>query len=88
MPLDAPTCAEAGVLGSMAGLVGGLVARLGLTPNAVPGEAALHVLDGLSLEFRKVRVRKRADCAACGAGARLVLADAADPSCPVPDRST
>ncbi len=87
MPLDAPTCAEAGVLGSMAGLVGGLLAKLGLTPNAARGEAYLHVLDGLGLEFRRVRVRRRADCTSCGAGATLRLEDALEPACPVPLRS-
>lgn len=66
-PDDAPTCAQAGVLGSMAGVMGGLQASLALQGAAVrPGEAMLQVVDGRGLTFRAVKVRKRADCAACG----------------------
>ena len=67
-PDDAPTCAQAGVLGSMAGLMGGLQATLALqSPAPRAGEAMLQVIDGRSLTFRAVKVRRRADCAACGA---------------------
>lgn len=84
-PTDVPTCAQAGVLGSMAGLMGGLQARLALTPNAEAGVAGLHVIDGLGLTMRVVRVRRRPGCAACGEGARPVLIDPsrAD-TCPTP----
>jgi molybdopterin-synthase adenylyltransferase len=61
-PDDAPTCAQAGVLGSMAGLIGGLQAELALRPNAAKGESALQVVDGRALTFRTVRVKRRADC--------------------------
>lgn len=83
-PDDGPTCAQAGVLGAMVGLVGALEARLGLSPNAQPGVGTLHVIDGWALSFRSVRVRRRADCAACGEGRKPVLSDAVDPSCPTP----
>jgi adenylyltransferase/sulfurtransferase len=66
-PDDAPTCAQAGVLGSMAGLMGALQAELALQQNAEPGVATLQVVDGRSLTFRAVRVRKRADCSCAGA---------------------
>lgn len=67
-PDDAPTCAQAGVLGSMAGLMGSLQASLALQgPAPRAGEATLQVIDGRSLTFRAVKVRRRADCAACGA---------------------
>lgn len=77
-PDDAPTCAQAGVLGSMAGLIGGLQASLALRvvgPHPDPfteeeGMALLQVIDGRSLTFRSVRVRRRADCSACGPGNR------------------
>jgi molybdopterin-synthase adenylyltransferase len=64
-----PTCAQAGVLGSLAGLVGALQAALvleggGATPR-VPGEATLHVLDGATLRGRQVRVRRVPDCEGC-----------------------
>jgi molybdopterin-synthase adenylyltransferase len=80
-PVDVPTCAQAGVLGSMAGLMGGLQARLALRPNPEPGLALLHVIDGQSLAFRQVKVRRRLDCAACGAGARPTLLDARPVEC-------
>jgi len=80
-PVDVPTCAQAGVLGSMAGLLGGLQAELALRPNAEPGVARLHVVDGLSLTARTVKVRRRADCAACGEGANPVLIDPKDAAC-------
>ena len=79
-PDDAPTCAQAGVLGSMAGLIGGLQAELALS-HGEPGLALLRVVDGASLHFRTVRVRRRADCAACGEGAKPLLTDARAPAC-------
>ena len=65
-----PTCAQAGVLGAMAGWVGALQALLvleGLEGPAPrhPGEATLHVLDGATLRGRQVRVRRAPDCAGC-----------------------
>lgn len=83
-PTDVPTCAQAGVLGAMAGVMGGLQASLAFRPNPEPGLALLHVVDGLDLSFRTVKVRRRRDCAACGDGAKAVLVDADDPSCPTP----
>lgn len=69
-PDAVPTCAQAGVLGSMAGLVGALQALLVLEWLAgaracSPGEATLHVVDGAALRARQVRVRRAADCEAC-----------------------
>lgn len=64
-PPDAPTCAQAGVLGSMAGVIGGLQAELALTPNPVPGEASLRLVDGLAFTTRAVRVTQAPDCPAC-----------------------
>lgn len=67
-PADAPTCAQAGVLGTMAGVVGGLQAELARTPNPTPGEATLTAIDGLTLKTRAVRVRKAADCSCAKPG--------------------
>lgn len=84
-PDDVPTCAQAGVLGSMAGLVGGLQAELALRPNETPGLSLLRVVDGHAFSFRAVKVRKRGDCAACGAGAKPVLQDEeVAAACPTP----
>jgi molybdopterin-synthase adenylyltransferase len=66
-PDDAQTCAQAGVLGSMAGLIGGLQAELALRPNPVADVSTLQVVDGRTLTFRTVRVRRRADCS-CARG--------------------
>ncbi|MFT3709269.1 MAG: HesA/MoeB/ThiF family protein [Archangium sp.] len=85
-PDDVPTCAQAGVLGSMAGLIGGLQAEL-VTPNATAGVAHLRVIDGLALSLRNVKVKKRADCPACGPGAKPVLKDAEDDACAIESTS-
>ncbi|HVE85287.1 MAG TPA: HesA/MoeB/ThiF family protein [Myxococcales bacterium] len=69
---EALSCAQAGVLGSMAGVIGGLQALLGLAElkgGAAPGVSTLHVVDGRSFSARQVTVRKAADCASCGARA-------------------
>lgn len=66
---DAPSCAQAGVLGSMAGVIGGLQALLGLRElqgGAPAGTSTLHVVNGRSLTSRQVTVKKAADCPACG----------------------
>jgi adenylyltransferase/sulfurtransferase len=83
-PDDLQTCAQAGVLGSMAGLIGGLQASLALRGPGRAGESTLHVVDGRTLTFRAVRVRRRHDCAACGADAKPVLQDSRAQACPTP----
>ena len=73
-PPDAvPTCAQAGVLGSMAGLMGALQALLALerlsgAAGPARGEAHLHVIDGVTLTGRTVRVPRVPDCSACAPG--------------------
>jgi adenylyltransferase/sulfurtransferase len=71
-PDSVPTCAQAGVLGSMAGLVGSLQALLALErlSGAGPtrGEALLHVIDGATLTSRTVRVPRAPDCSSCAPG--------------------
>jgi len=72
-PDEAPSCAQAGVLGTMAGVIGGLQALLGLQALQDKGAAAdtstLHVIDGRSLTARTLTVRKAPDCKSCGAAA-------------------
>lgn len=62
------TCAEDGVIGPVAGVVGTLMAREAL--NILDGRpelaSALLVFDGRSGERRPVRFRRRAGCRACG----------------------
>jgi molybdopterin-synthase adenylyltransferase len=68
VPDEALTCAQAGVLGSVAGLVGGLQALAALQPNEVRGEAFLSVIDAMSFSIRRVKVKKRKECNTCGSG--------------------
>jgi adenylyltransferase/sulfurtransferase len=63
---EVPTCARAGVLGSLAGAVGGLQAALALGERAPRGTSALHVLDGRALRFRTLTVRRSPGCPGCG----------------------
>ncbi|AGC45167.1 ThiF/MoeZ/MoeB domain-containing protein [Myxococcus stipitatus DSM 14675] len=69
-PDAVPTCAQAGVLGSLAGLVGAVQALMVLellagASRRVPGEATLQVLDGLTLLGRRTRVERAPDCPGC-----------------------
>jgi molybdopterin-synthase adenylyltransferase len=63
---EVPTCAQAGVLGSLAGAVGALQAALALGPPASPGTAAMHLLDGRSLRIRTLTLRRLPGCPGCG----------------------
>ncbi len=66
LPLQTLTCAQEGVLGSIAGVIGGIQAELSLKPNPVPGEAMLHLFDGLTFAARQIKVKKAPDCQGCG----------------------
>jgi len=68
-PVEAPTCADAGVLGPVVGAIGGLAAALGLAllagDRSIAG--ALYVFDDLrrASDPRIVRFAPRAGCSAC-----------------------
>jgi molybdopterin/thiamine biosynthesis adenylyltransferase len=67
-----PTCAEAGVLGALAGFAGSLMGAEAL--RILSGEAGsyagrLLVYEARSARSRTVPVRRREGCAACGASA-------------------
>jgi len=66
---EVPTCARAGVLGSLAGVLGALQASLALGPPAPPGRSTLHVVDGRSLRLRTLTVPRVPGCPGCGAAA-------------------
>jgi molybdopterin-synthase adenylyltransferase len=69
VPEDARSCAEAGVLGPAAGIVGSLQALEAiklLTAAAPPLTDAFLQVDLLSLDVLHVRVQRRADCPDCG----------------------
>jgi sulfur-carrier protein adenylyltransferase/sulfurtransferase len=68
-PDVAPSCAEAGVLGAIPGVIGALQAAetlkllLGL---GAPGRGRLTIYDALQTQFRNISIKRRADCALCG----------------------
>ena len=80
-PVDAPSCAEAGVLGPVVGAIGGVAAALalGLAQDDRRYAGTLLVFDDLRTlaEPRVVRFHARTDCPAC----------ASAPISPFPDRA-
>ncbi len=68
-PGSVPTCAQAGILGPVAGVMGSLQALEVLKLLLGVGEplvGRLLVFDGLSLSFREVEIRRDPRCPACG----------------------
>jgi molybdopterin/thiamine biosynthesis adenylyltransferase len=68
-PGAAPTCAEAGVLGPAAGVVGSLQALQALELLTGVGEPLLNAflqLDLATMDILRVTVRRRPDCPDCG----------------------
>lgn len=64
-----PSCQEAGVLGSAAGIVGSLMAHEALKALLGFGEPLgnrLVVFDGVASRFREIPVRRNPGCAVCG----------------------
>lgn len=75
----APSCAEAGVIGALAGVMGALqaVEAVKLIAGAgAPMIGKLLLYDALAAEFRTLKAPPRADCPIC-AGARLDAAGTA-----------
>jgi len=69
-PQDAPRCADAGVLGPAAGVIGSLQAleALKLLTGVAPAIAdGFLQVDLAAAEFLRVRVTRRGDCPDCGA---------------------
>ncbi|MEM6932194.1 MAG: molybdopterin-synthase adenylyltransferase MoeB [Pseudomonadota bacterium] len=76
-PGQVPTCAEAGVLGALAGVIGSMQAAeaVKLITNAgEPLDGRLLLYDALGAESRTIRLKKAVDCPVCrtygAAGAR------------------
>lgn len=74
----APSCAEAGVLGVLCGIIGSIQAveavkmLLGLGDPLV---GRLLAYDALEQSFRTFKVRRDSSCPACGEGAQVVIAE-------------
>ena len=65
---DCDTCAEQGVLGSLTGMVGNMAALLAINVLAGPTEpepGVLHLVDGLKLSSRQIRIMEASDCKTC-----------------------
>lgn len=64
-----PSCAEGGVLGALAGVMGTMQAAEAVKEITGAGEGLtgrLLLWDGLSAESRVIKVKARADCPVCG----------------------
>ena len=69
-----PSCAEAGVLGVLPGVMGSLQATEALKLLLGIGEPLVGrflVYDALSLQFQEFRFTRRSDCAVCGDSPRI-----------------
>lgn len=69
LPGQIPSCAEAGVLGALCGVVGSLQATEILKETIGIGDSLagkLLVIDGLSMEIRKLTVHRDPGCPLCG----------------------
>ncbi|MEM6758989.1 MAG: molybdopterin-synthase adenylyltransferase MoeB [Pseudomonadota bacterium] len=65
----APSCAEAGVIGPLPGVVGSMMALEAvklITGAGTPLRGQMAIYDGLYGENRTVRLKKRPDCPICG----------------------
>lgn len=66
----APSCAEAGVVGALPGVLGAIMALEAVKLIARAGASLrgqLLIFDGLHLETRRIALRARPECAVCGA---------------------
>ncbi|MEE2760621.1 MAG: molybdopterin-synthase adenylyltransferase MoeB [Pseudomonadota bacterium] len=69
-----PTCAEAGVLGALCGVMGSLQAAEVIKEITGAGNSmsgSLLIFDGLATEFRKIKIRPDPGCALCGPDATI-----------------
>lgn len=80
------SCAEAGVIGALAGIVGTMQAME--TIKAIIGGDALHlltgkllVIDARTMETRRIAFQKKADCPLCSKAASEIVLQGASPVC-------
>ncbi|MEM7488557.1 MAG: ThiF family adenylyltransferase, partial [Pseudomonadota bacterium] len=65
----APTCAEAGVIGALPGVVGSIMALETIKEITGAGttlRGTMLLWDGLDADARRIKVTRRADCPVCG----------------------
>ena len=71
-PGTVPACAEAGVLGAMAGVMGTMQAVEAvkvITGAGEPLDGRLFLYDALRADTRTIRLSRREDCPGCGSAA-------------------
>jgi molybdopterin/thiamine biosynthesis adenylyltransferase len=64
-----PTCAQAGIIGALPGVMGSMMALEAVKLLARAGEGlrgTMLIFDALHVEIRRIRLRARGDCPACG----------------------
>jgi sulfur-carrier protein adenylyltransferase/sulfurtransferase len=85
------SCAEAGVLGVLPGVLGAIQATEAiklLTGAGEPLIGRLLIYDALELRFTELPVARRADCAVCGEHPTITSPRDAGESCDAPDLSS
>ncbi|MCZ4352184.1 molybdopterin-synthase adenylyltransferase MoeB [Roseovarius aestuarii] len=68
-----PSCAEAGVMGPLPGVIGAMMAGEAIkliTGAGAPLRGTLLIYDGLYADARRMTLKPRADCAVCGTSAK------------------
>lgn len=80
-----PSCSQAGVLGVLAGVIGSLQATEAIKYLLGIGDLLTGVLltyNALTMQFRKVRLNRNADCPLCGKNPQITeLRDEEQPVC-------
>jgi len=78
-PVDSvPTCSQAGVLGTIAGILGSIQATEAIKYLLDEGELLsdkLLIIDALSMDFDKVKFKKNPNCRVCGENGIKKLSD-------------
>ena len=65
----APSCAEAGVVGALPGIIGSMMASEAIKETVGAGQSLrgeMLIFDALYGESRKIKIERRADCDVCG----------------------
>ena len=73
-PDIASACSKAGILGAVAGMLGTIQAAEAIKYVTGVGELLTDTLltfDALTMNFRKISLQRRPDCAACGESSSL-----------------
>ncbi|WP_159813275.1 molybdopterin-synthase adenylyltransferase MoeB [Actinomyces sp. zg328] len=87
-PGSVPSCAEAGVLGVLPGIIGTMQAAEALKLIVGGGEpliGRLLLLDAWGADVREVPVAKRPGCALCGASPTITSLETAQDACAAPE---